>query len=64
MIEDPPQDELLQRVWDGRRLTQSEARRLYFLPLEELSALADRRRELAKAEIGRASCRERVLPTV
>jgi cyclic dehypoxanthinyl futalosine synthase len=28
----------------------AEARRLYSLPLEELSALADRRRQLAKAD--------------
>jgi len=49
VIDDPPLDELLQRVWDGRRLTQSEAGRLYSLPLDELSALADRRRQLAKA---------------
>jgi len=40
---------LLQQVWDGRRINQAEALRLYFLPLEELSALADRRRHLAKA---------------
>jgi cyclic dehypoxanthinyl futalosine synthase len=43
-------DELLQKVWDGARVDAAEARRLYDLPLEELGALADRRRELAKAE--------------
>ena len=40
---------LLQKVWDGARVSQQEARQLYDLPLEELGALADRRRELAKA---------------
>jgi cyclic dehypoxanthinyl futalosine synthase len=43
-------DELLQKVWDGRRINPSEALRLYPLPLEELGALADRRRQLAKAK--------------
>jgi cyclic dehypoxanthinyl futalosine synthase len=42
-------DELLERVWDGARIQQAEALRLYRLPLEELGALADRRRQLAKA---------------
>ncbi len=49
MIYDASLDDLLQQVWDGRRINQAEALRLYFLPLEELSALADRRRHLAKA---------------
>jgi len=49
VIYDASLDDLLQKVWDGRRIEQPEARRLYSLPLEELSALADRRRELAKA---------------
>src|SRR5438552_5578430 len=39
----------MQKVWDGQRISQGEALRLYPLPLEELGALADRRRELAKA---------------
>ena len=43
-------DELLQKVWDGARVNAAEARRLYDLPLEELGALADRRRQLMKAE--------------
>jgi cyclic dehypoxanthinyl futalosine synthase len=43
-------DELLQKVWDGKRISQSDALRLYHLPLEELGALADRRRQLAKAK--------------
>jgi len=42
-------DELLQKVWDGGRINAAEALRLYKLPLEELGALADRRRQLAKA---------------
>jgi cyclic dehypoxanthinyl futalosine synthase len=43
-------DELLQKVWDGQRINAAEALRLYHLPLEELGALADRRRQLAKAK--------------
>ncbi|MGO9587032.1 MAG: cyclic dehypoxanthinyl futalosine synthase [Limisphaerales bacterium] len=50
MIYDASLDELRQKVWDGRRLNQAEALRLYSLPLEELGALADRRRQLAKAK--------------
>src|SRR5881628_2201342 len=49
MICDPILDELLQKVWDGQRIAPPEAMRLYHLPLEELGALADRRRQLAKA---------------
>jgi cyclic dehypoxanthinyl futalosine synthase len=49
MIYDASLDELLQKVWDGQRIDQAEAARLYRLPLEELGALADRRRQLAKA---------------
>jgi cyclic dehypoxanthinyl futalosine synthase len=48
-MDDAALDELLQKVWDGRRIGQAEALRLYPLPLEELGALADRRRQLAKA---------------
>ncbi len=50
MIYDASLDELLQRVWDGRRINQAEALRLYHLPLEELGALADRRRQLTRAD--------------
>ena len=50
MIYDASLDELLQKVWDGKRINQAEALRLYGLPLEELGALADRRRQLAKAK--------------
>ncbi len=42
-------DTLLQRVWDGARVTSFEALTLYALPLEDLAALAHRRRQLAKA---------------
>jgi cyclic dehypoxanthinyl futalosine synthase len=50
VIYDASLDELLQKIWDGDRITQAEALRLYPLPLEELGALADRRRQLAKAK--------------
>jgi cyclic dehypoxanthinyl futalosine synthase len=50
VIYDASLDELLQKVWDGQRISKSEALRLYSLPLEELGALADRRRQLAKAK--------------
>jgi cyclic dehypoxanthinyl futalosine synthase len=49
MIHDASLDELLQRVWDGQRIDAAQAARLYRLPLEELGALADRRRQLARA---------------
>lgn len=49
MIYDATLDDLLQKVWDGGRITGEEALRLYRLPLEELGALADHRRQLAKA---------------
>ena len=42
-------DELLNRVWNGERINPAEARQLYALPLEELGALADRRRQLHRA---------------
>ena len=48
MIYDASLDDLLQKVWDGQRINQAEALRLYRLPLEELGALADRRRQLAR----------------
>ena len=50
MTDDAALDELLEKVWEGRRIDPPEALRLYSLPLEELGALADRRRQLAKAE--------------
>ena len=48
VVYDPTFDVLLQKVWDGGRVTPDEARRLYTLPLEELGALADRRRQLIR----------------
>ena len=50
VIYDASLDDLLQKVWDGHRINAAEALRLYHLPLEELGALADRRRGLAKAD--------------
>src|SRR5690349_8092114 len=48
MVYDSSLDDLLQKVWSGARIDRAEALRLYPLPLEELGALADRRRELAR----------------
>jgi cyclic dehypoxanthinyl futalosine synthase len=48
VIYDASLDELLQKVWDGQRVNPAEALWLYRLPLEELGALADRRRQIAK----------------
>src|SRR3954454_583536 len=50
MIHDASLDEVLQKVWDGGRVNQAEALRLYSLPLEELGSLADRRRQLLRAQ--------------
>jgi cyclic dehypoxanthinyl futalosine synthase len=50
VIYDASLDDLLQDVWKGQRISQAEALQLYQLPLEELGALADRRRQLAKAK--------------
>jgi len=50
VIYDASLDELLQKAWDGGRINQAEALRLYRLPIEELGALADRRRQLDKAD--------------
>ena len=49
MVYDPSLDDLLERVWSGCRVNPDEALRLYHLPLEELGALANRRRQLARA---------------
>src|SRR6187200_2006957 len=38
----------MEKIWSGQRIDPVEALRLYHLPLEELGALADRRRQLAK----------------
>ena len=50
MIHDAALDSLLQKVWAGGRVHAAEALRLYHLPLEELGALADRRRQLVRAQ--------------
>jgi len=50
MIYDASLNTLLEKVWAGRRIDAAEALRLYQLPLEELGALADRRRQLARAQ--------------
>ena len=42
-------DSLLEKVWQGGRIDQTEALALWGLPLDELGALAHRRRQLAKA---------------
>ncbi|MGZ5566820.1 MAG: cyclic dehypoxanthinyl futalosine synthase [Limisphaerales bacterium] len=42
-------DEVVEKVWAGNRINPSEALRLYSLPLEALGVLADRRRQLTKA---------------
>lgn len=42
-------DGLQEEVWEGRRVTSAELLRLSSLPLEELGALADRRRQLMRA---------------
>ncbi|MBL9126753.1 MAG: radical SAM protein, partial [Verrucomicrobiales bacterium] len=51
MIYDASLDSLLQRVWDGDRIDAADARRLYRLPLEDLGALADRRRQRIRASL-------------
>jgi len=48
VIYDASLEDLLQQVWEGARISPDEARRLAILPLEELGALADRRRQLAR----------------
>lgn len=49
VIYDASLDELLQKVWDGQRVELAEALRLSHLPLDDLGALADRRRQLARS---------------
>ena len=41
--------QLMDKVWAGGRIDRAEALRLYHLPLQDLGALADRRRLLAQA---------------
>jgi cyclic dehypoxanthinyl futalosine synthase len=49
MMADGAIDVLLQKVWEGGRISGAEAEVLYALPLVEVGMLADRRRQLAKA---------------
>jgi cyclic dehypoxanthinyl futalosine synthase len=48
VIYDVALDEMLQKVWEGKRIDSLEALRIGRLPLDELGALADRRRRLAQ----------------
>ncbi|MSU22016.1 MAG: dehypoxanthine futalosine cyclase [Pedosphaera sp.] len=50
MVYDASLDDLFQKVWVGERIDRVDALLLSRLPLEQLGALADRRRELAKAQ--------------
>ena len=50
MIYDRALDDLQEKVWSGARIDAVEAARLHRLPLEDLGALADRRRQVAKAD--------------
>lgn len=47
-MNDASLEPLREKVWAGRRIDPADALRLYHLPLEELGALADRRRQLAR----------------
>ncbi|MCF7707694.1 MAG: dehypoxanthine futalosine cyclase [Verrucomicrobia bacterium] len=49
MTETDDNDRILEKAWDGDRLSCDEAERLFYLPLHELGRLADHRRNLAKA---------------
>ena len=44
------EDELVDKVLDGGRITPDDARALHAMPLEELGSLADARRRAAKAD--------------
>ncbi len=44
------ESDVMAKVLDGERITQDDARELYRLPLQELGALADRRRSIAKRD--------------
>ena len=50
MSDDASLEVLLEETWAGKRIGPAEALRLYRLPLEQLGALADRRRQLARAQ--------------
>ena len=44
--------DVVNKVLEGTRITQDDARELYTMPLNELGALADFRRNLAKKDSG------------
>ena len=44
------ENDVVNRVLDGARISQDDARVLYKLPLQELGALADYRRQVAKGD--------------
>jgi cyclic dehypoxanthinyl futalosine synthase len=46
----PVRDALIDKVWRGERISAAEAADLYTLPLEELGSLADRRRQIVRAD--------------
>src|SRR5580692_5014775 len=48
MSSEKASDALLDKVWRGGRIDQNEALALYALPLDDLGALANRRRQLAR----------------
>lgn len=50
MVATRSDEELLQKVWNGDRITPAEALELYHAPIEVLALLADRRRQLAKEQ--------------
>src|SRR5262245_1609495 len=50
LVADDLDEALADKVLSGERITQDDARALYRLPLNELGALADHRRNLAKAD--------------
>ncbi len=49
MVKERTLDGLQQAVWEGCRVTPAELQQLAVLPLEELGALADRRRQLMRS---------------
>ncbi|MBE2203305.1 MAG: dehypoxanthine futalosine cyclase [Chthoniobacterales bacterium] len=50
MVATCAEDDLIEKILDGRRISPAEARALHGLPLEVLGSLADARRKAAKAE--------------
>jgi len=50
MVATCAEDDLIEKILDGRRISPAEARALHGLPLEVLGSLADARRKAAKAD--------------